>query len=68
MELFHGLYNYEIVLMVAGILFFIFLVLLLAYLVVKGKEYKQMLAFFVFPVIMIGFPGVKKISYDNGKI
>jgi len=54
--------------MVLGIIFFLVLVFMLIYLITKGKEFKQMVFFFLFPVVMIGFPGIKKISYDNGKI
>lgn len=42
------------------------LIFLLVYLIMKKRSYKQMIAFFLLPVLMIGFPSIKKIKYENG--
>ena len=47
MSFFNGLYSYEIVLMVLGVLLFITLLFCLPGLLSKGKSYAGMLPFFV---------------------
>src|SRR5450432_1740932 len=58
MALFDGLYIYEVVLMICGIA--LFLALLAAFLrkVFTNQNYIGLLAFFVLPIAMIGFPAV----------
>jgi cytochrome c-type biogenesis protein CcmH/NrfG len=68
MELFKGLYSYEVVLLILGIVFFVLLAVLLTIQILKEKDYKSMMLGFIFPVIMIGFPGIQKITYENGKV
>lgn len=68
MELLKGLFIGEIVLLLLGIVFFLVLLILLIYLITKGRAYKQLIALFFFPILMIGFPCITKIKYDNGVI
>jgi energy-coupling factor transporter transmembrane protein EcfT len=66
MELFKGLFIGEIVLLFLGIIFFLVLLILLVYLITKKRAFKPLIPLFIFPILMIGFPSVKKIKYDNG--
>jgi len=66
MDFFEGLLSYEIALLVMGVLFFAVLLFLLIYLVINKRSYKGIIALFLFPVIMVGFPGIQKIRFDNG--
>lgn len=66
MDLFKGLYIGEIILMVLGAVLCLVLIYLLVFLIMKKRSYKQMIVFFLLPVLMIGFPSIKKIKYDNG--
>jgi hypothetical protein len=65
MELFNGLTGIEIILMVLGVMLFFVLLFLMVYMVIRNKSYKNLIAFFLIPVLMIGFPCIKKISYDK---
>lgn len=58
MALFDGLYIYEVVLLICGIA--LFLALLAAFLrkVFTNQGYVGLLAFFVMPIAMIGFPAI----------
>jgi tetratricopeptide (TPR) repeat protein len=61
---FDGLYSYEKVLIVCGVVLFVVLVGLLIFLVIKKREYKWLLPALVFPIVMIGFPAIQKFQFD----
>ncbi|MDP9079748.1 MAG: hypothetical protein M3O71_20150 [Bacteroidota bacterium] len=63
-----GLYLYEIILMITGGILFLALVFALIWNVIKGKNIVSLLPFFFLPIVMIGWPAIKSVSYDNGKI
>ena len=66
MDIFEGLKSYERVLLLMGVVLFIALLVFLIYFVVKNKPYKGLLPFFSIPIVMVGFPGIQKITFDNG--
>jgi hypothetical protein len=68
MQLFEGLQSYEIVLMIMGAVFFLILACLLIYLVLNKRSYKILLPSFIIPIIMVGFPGIQKITFDEGMV
>jgi hypothetical protein len=68
MTLFDGLYLYEIVLLICGILMFLGLLIALLWKVFSNQEYKNLLAFFVLPIAMIGFPSITSIQVKDGVI
>jgi tetratricopeptide (TPR) repeat protein len=68
MDLFKGLYGYECVMMILGIILFLVLVFVFVFLVIKNRDFKLTLAFFIIPIIMIGYPSIQKIKYDNGAV
>lgn len=68
MNIFEGLKSYEIVLLIMGVLLFLTLLFVLIYLISQKRPYKGLLLFFVFPIIMVGFPGIQKIKFDKGVI
>jgi len=68
MAIFNGLYGYEAIMMVLGILLFVVLLFALLRNVVKDKPIGPLSFFFVLPILMIGFPSFQKISYDDGKL
>jgi len=62
-----GLHLYEVLLMVCGVMLFLTLLAILVLYVARNKSIKALLPFFALPIAMIGFPGIRKFSYDNGK-
>ncbi|MES1161102.1 MAG: tetratricopeptide repeat protein [Bacteroidota bacterium] len=68
MSIFNGLYGYEVIMMVLGILLFVVLLFALLRNIVKDKPIGPLSFFFLLPIVMIGFPSFQKISYDNGKL
>ncbi|MEO8399370.1 MAG: hypothetical protein ABI550_06075, partial [Ignavibacteriaceae bacterium] len=68
MQIPDGLYFYEFILLILGVLLFTALLIILIIYAAKGRELKVLLPFFIIPILMIGFPGYQKISYDNGVV
>jgi hypothetical protein len=64
-SVFGGLYSYEKVMLVCGVVLFAVLAALLMYSIVTKKSYLPLLSGFVLPIVMIGFPAVQKINFDN---
>jgi tetratricopeptide (TPR) repeat protein len=59
---------YELVLLITGAIFFLALIFILVFNVVKGKPIKSLFWFFIFPIIMMGFPSFQSFAFENGKI
>jgi hypothetical protein len=68
MDIKEGLQNYEFILLVLGILLFFVLLFLLIFCVVKNRSIKPLLLFFVLSLVMIGFPGIQKIKFEQAGI
>lgn len=66
--IFEGLYFHEVVLFVLGVLFFIILVIAFVYQLVHKRSIAPLLAFFIIPIAMIGFPSIKSIQYKDGLV
>jgi len=65
MKIFDGLFLYEIVLLFLGILLFIALLAILVINATRNRSIKPLLFFFVFPIVMIGFPALGKVKFDK---
>ncbi len=66
--MFEGLYLYEIVLLVLGIVLFGLLVVVLVVYVSQKRGLTALLPFFMMPVLMIGFPAFQKIRFADGQL
>lgn len=66
--MFQGLHVYELILMISGGVLFLALVFALIWNVIKNKSIVSLLPFFLLPVVMIGWPTINSVTYDNGKI
>jgi len=61
-----GLYPYEVVLLILGVLLFLVLLVVFVIQIVRGKSPAALLPFFVVTIAMIGFPGIKEIQWQKG--
>lgn len=61
-----GMYFFEYVLMVLGIIFFVCLLIILIIFTFQKRSLKQLFLLFLLSIIMIGYPSIQKITYDNG--
>ena len=65
MRFFDGLYSYEIVLLALGTVMFLVLLFAFLYSLVKKQALGRLFGFFLFPIVMIGFPVVSSIKLGN---
>jgi hypothetical protein len=63
MNFFNGLYNFEIVLLILGVLLF-----LIALVKFMKNPSPVLVAFFLISIAMIGYPSVQSIAYQNGVV
>lgn len=63
-----GLHPLEILMAGGGALLFIVLIPLFVRQVLADKPYNSLLAFFLLPVIMVGWPSIQKIKFDKDSI
>ena len=56
---------FESVFLYLGVLMFLVLLASLIFFVIKGKELKPLLLFFLLPILMIGYPSVQEIKYND---
>ncbi len=62
MNFFQGLYSYEIILLVLGVVLFVVSIVLL----LRGKT--GLVVYFLVSIIMIGYPSITSIQYKDGAI
>jgi len=65
MSLFNGLYLYEVVMLFLGAFLFIVLVLALVYQMMHKRNFAGLLAFFVLSIVMMGYPSIKSVQFQN---
>jgi hypothetical protein len=63
-----GLFWYEVVLLVLGVVLFIVLINALRKNLSAGKSYAGLLPFFVLTIAMIGYPSITSIQYNKGMV
>jgi tetratricopeptide (TPR) repeat protein len=68
MALFDGLYAYEVVLLVLGVLLFLVLLVAFVVLLTQRRRYGNLLAFFAIPIVMIGYPSIKSFQFKDGVV
>lgn len=66
MKTIDGLFFHEFILLVLGVLLFITLLIILIVFVIQKRQLKELILLFLLPVLMIGYPSIQKIVYDNG--
>lgn len=67
MTMLDGLHLYEVILLILGTLLFILAALLLIIQVLRHRDAKVLIPLFAIAVLMIGFPGIKSISFGDMK-
>jgi len=65
MSFFDGLYQYEIIMLVAGTLLFLVSLILLIAFAITGKAIGKLFFLFVLSIVMIGFPSYSKIQISK---
>jgi tetratricopeptide (TPR) repeat protein len=66
--MFDGLYFFEWVLMALGVILFVVLVVAFFYQLTLNRSVGALLAFFMVPIAMIGYPSLQSIQISDGKV
>jgi hypothetical protein len=66
--MFDGLYFFEWVLLVLGVILFVVLVIGFFYQLTHKRGVGVLLGFFMVPIAMIGYPGLQSIQIEEGKV
>lgn len=66
--MFDGLYLFEWVLLVLGVILFVVLVIAFFYQLVHKRSIGALLAFFMLPIAMIGYPSLQSIQISDNKV
>ena len=66
--MFDGLYLFEWVLMALGVILFIVLVIAFFYQLTHNRSVGVLLAFFLVPIAMIGYPSLQSIQISDNKL
>lgn len=67
-DFFEGLYFYEVVLLILGVVLFVMLVIGFFYQLTHKRSIASLLPFFILPIAMIGYSSVKKIQIKDGLV
>jgi len=62
MNFFGGLYSYEVVMLILGVILFVVSIILL----IRGR--KGLAGYFVLAIAMVGYPSIRSIEYKDGAI
>jgi tetratricopeptide (TPR) repeat protein len=65
MPLFDGLNLFEVVMLVAGALFFVTLAIVLVICVFRGKPYGKLVPFFLISIVLMAWPSIKSIEFSK---
>lgn len=68
MNILQNLCPHESILMMLGIVMFAALIFAFVWNVVKEKKIAVLLPFFLLPIIMVGYPSIGTIQYEEGKL
>lgn len=68
MELINGLYLYEVVLLVLGVMLFLVLLFAFSVLVIRGRPFGKLLSFFMLPIVMVGYPSIESIEFGDNML
>jgi hypothetical protein len=68
MDIKEGLHDYQLILIILGVILFMVLIFLLIYNTLKKRPLKSLFLFFILPILMIGYPAIQKIRFENGVV
>jgi hypothetical protein len=63
-----GLYLGEVVLLALGVVLFFVLIFAFIYNLRRQRSLKPLFAFFLVPIVMIGYPTIKSVQYKDGAV
>ena len=67
-SVFDGLLGYEKLMLVCGLVLFVFALVAITVLIVQRRDFKMVIVLIVFAIVLMGFPGVQAIKFSQDMV
>lgn len=68
MNIFEGLLGYEKLMLLCGLILFVFALVAITVMIVQRRDFKMAMVLIVFAIVLMGFPGVQAIKFSQDTI
>lgn len=65
-SIFDGLYGYEKLMLLCGLILFVFALAAITVMIVQRRDFKAAMGLFVFAIVLMGFPGIQAVKFGDG--
>ncbi len=66
MNIFDGLYGYEKLMLICGLILFVFALTAITVMIVQRRDFKMAMGLIVFAIVLMGFPGIQAVKFGDG--
>ncbi|MHB1057968.1 MAG: hypothetical protein ACYC0F_08810 [Rhodanobacter sp.] len=66
MNIFDGLYGYEKLMLLCGLILFVFALAAITVMIVQRRDFKMAMGLIVFAIVLMGFPGIQAVKFGDG--
>ncbi|EIL97797.1 hypothetical protein RHOFW104T7_13840 [Rhodanobacter thiooxydans] len=66
MNIFDGLYGYEKLMLLCGLILFVFALAAITVMIVQRRDFKAAMGLIVFAIVLMGFPGIQAVKFGDG--
>lgn len=67
-SVFDGLLGYEKLMLVCGLVLFVFALVAITVMIVQRRDFKMVIVLIVFAIVLMGFPGVQAIKFSHDMV
>jgi hypothetical protein len=68
MNVFDGLYGYEKLMLVCGLILFVFALAAITVMIVQRRDFKMAMGLIVFAIVLMGFPGIQAVKFSQDTV
>lgn len=68
MNIFDGLYGYEKLMLVCGLILFVFALAAITVMIVQRRDFKMAMGLIVFAIVLMGFPGIQAVKFSQDTV
>jgi len=65
MNIFDGLYGYEKLMLLCGLILFVFALAAITVMIVQRRDFKVAMGLIVFAIVLMGFPGIQAVKFSQ---
>jgi hypothetical protein len=68
MNVFDGLYGYEKLMLLCGLILFVFALAAITVMIVQRRDFKMAMALIVLAIVLMGFPGIQAVKFSQDTV